>query len=98
MPWPIISEEVQERCLTRISGRVRFIEGLSPRLQSQATSDAVGDHPEPEPLAYVFGKFKQSGLLSCSSALQSSTPQRTAPSCRRYVVGLPGVNALVPLD
>lgn len=26
--WPVITEEVQERCLTRISGRVRFIEGL----------------------------------------------------------------------
>ena len=29
--WPVISEEVQDRCLKRISGRVRFIEGLSPR-------------------------------------------------------------------
>jgi hypothetical protein len=27
--WPVISEDVQERCLTRISGRVRFIEGLT---------------------------------------------------------------------
>jgi hypothetical protein len=30
--WPVISEDVQERCLTRISGRVRFIEGLTPQL------------------------------------------------------------------
>jgi len=29
--WPVISEDVQERCLTRVSGRVRFIEGLSVR-------------------------------------------------------------------
>ena len=26
--WPVISEDVQERCLGRVSGRVRFIEGL----------------------------------------------------------------------
>ncbi len=61
--WPVISEDVQERCLTRISGRVRFIEGLSPQLQKQATSDAVGAHPEPQLLAYAFGKFEENGLL-----------------------------------
>ena len=61
--WPAISEDVLERCLTRISGRVRFIEGLTPELQALATSDAVGDHAEPQLLAYVFGKFKENGLL-----------------------------------
>ena len=61
--WPVISEDVQERCLKRVSGRVRFIEGLSPQLQAQATADAVGDHPEQQLLAYVFGKFKESDLL-----------------------------------
>ena len=61
--WPVISEEVQERCLTRISGRVHFIKGLTPQLQTQATWDAVGDHPEQLLLAYVFGKFKENGLL-----------------------------------
>ena len=61
--WPVISEDVQERCLKRISGRVRFIEGLTPQLQTQATLDAVGDHPEQQLLAYVYGKFKENGLL-----------------------------------
>ena len=32
--WPVISEDVQERCLKRISGRVRFIEGMTPQLQA----------------------------------------------------------------
>ena len=61
--WPVISEEVQERCLARIAGRVRFIEGLTPQLQTQATLDAVGDHSESQLLAYVYGKFKENGLL-----------------------------------
>ena len=61
--WPVISEDVQERCLKRISGRVRFIEGLSPQLQTQATVDAVSDHPKQQLLAYVFGKFKESDFL-----------------------------------
>ena len=44
--WAVVSEDVQERCMKRVSGRARFIEGLSPQLQAQATADAVGDHPE----------------------------------------------------
>ena len=61
--WPVVSENVQERCLKRVSGRVRFVERLSPALQTQATADAVGDHPEQQLLAYVFGKFKENNLL-----------------------------------
>lgn len=61
--WSVISEDVQERCLARISGRVRFTEGLTPQLQAQATADAIADHPEQQLLAYVFGKFKENGLL-----------------------------------
>jgi len=61
--WPVISEDVQERCLTRISGRVRFIEGLTRQQQVQATSDAITNHPEQQLLAYVFGKFREHSLL-----------------------------------
>jgi hypothetical protein len=61
--WPVICEDVQERCLKRISGRVRFIEGLTQQQQTQATSDAIADHPEQQLLAYVFGKFAEHGLL-----------------------------------
>ena len=60
--WPVISEDVQGRCLGRVSGRVRFIE-VSPQLQAQVTADAVSDHPAQQLLAYVFGKFKESDLL-----------------------------------
>ena len=42
---------------------MRFIEGLTPQQQTQATSDAVGDHPEQQLLAYVYGKFKENSLL-----------------------------------
>ena len=61
--WPVVAEAVQERCLARISGRVRFIEGLTPELQTRATLDAVGDHPEQQLLAYLYGKFKEHGLI-----------------------------------
>jgi hypothetical protein len=60
--WPVISEDVQERCLQRLSARVRFIEGLTPQQQTQAVSDAIAKHPEQQMLAYVFGKFRDHGL------------------------------------
>jgi len=61
--WPLISEDVQERCLKRISGRVSFAEGLSPELQDQVALDIVREQPEQHLLAYVYGKFKDNGLL-----------------------------------
>lgn len=61
--WPIISEGVQERCLKRISGRVRFIQGLTQQQRTQATLDAIADHPEKHLLGYVFGMFREHGLL-----------------------------------
>ena len=42
---------------------MRFIEALTPEQQTQAISDAVDDHSEKQLLAYVFGKFKENGLL-----------------------------------
>jgi hypothetical protein len=47
----------------RISGRARFIEGLTQQQQAQATSDAIANHPEQQLLAYVFGQFREHGLL-----------------------------------
>lgn len=60
--WPLVSEDVQERYLARISARMRFIEGLTPQLQTQAATDAVGDHSEPYLLGCVHGKFREHGL------------------------------------
>jgi hypothetical protein len=65
--WPLISEDVLERCLKRISGRVRSIEGLTPPQQRQVTSDAIDAHPEQLLLAYVYGKFEENGLLGVKS-------------------------------
>ena len=59
--WPVFSEEVQERCLALMAGCVRFIERFAPQLQMQATSDAIGDHPWQQTLAYVYGRFKGHG-------------------------------------
>ena len=42
---------------------MRFIEGLTPQQQTQASLDVVADHPEQHLLANVFGKFGEHGML-----------------------------------
>ena len=56
--WPVVSEDVQERGLQRVVRRVRFIEGLTPPLQTQAVHDALAAHPQQPMLAWVFGEMK----------------------------------------
>ncbi len=70
--WPVISENDQERCLKRVTGRIRFTEGLAPDLQAKATSDAITDHPEQELLAFVFGTFKERGLLGIQNEAEKT--------------------------
>jgi hypothetical protein len=65
--WPVISEDIQDRGLKRISARVRFIEGLTPRQQQQATANAIADHTEQQILAYAFGKLTEHGLNAVKS-------------------------------
>ena len=61
--WPLVSEEMQERCFARFAGRMRFLEGLSNEDQSMAVSDVVANHGEPWLLAFVFDELQSHGLL-----------------------------------
>lgn len=57
--WPVINEDVQERCLKRVVARVRFIEDLNSDLTAVAVKNALDDHPEKPMLAFVIGRMKQ---------------------------------------
>lgn len=61
--WPLISDEVQDRCMQRLCARVGFIEGRTHNLQVQASSQATTEHPEQALLAWTLGQFKDHGLL-----------------------------------
>jgi hypothetical protein len=65
--WPVISEDMQDLCMQRVTARVGFIEGLTPAQQTQATLQGVSLHPEKQLLAYVFGKFSEHGLLGVAT-------------------------------
>jgi hypothetical protein len=61
--WPVISLDMQDRCLQRVTARARFIEGLTAQQQNQVIDQGVALHPEKPMLAYVYGKFKEDGLI-----------------------------------
>lgn len=61
--WPLISEQVQDRCMQRLCARVAFIEGLTHDLQEQASAQGATEHPEQPLLAWTLGQFKDHGLL-----------------------------------
>jgi hypothetical protein len=65
--WPVITEDFQDRCLKRVVGRVRFIEGLTPQQQMQTVTDGIMEHPEQPMLAYVMGKLREHDLLVIES-------------------------------
>jgi hypothetical protein len=56
--WPLISEEEQERQLTRLRGTIAFSEDLTDPTQAHAArAQYVKDHPEAPLLAYVIREF-----------------------------------------
>ncbi len=64
---PMITEAVQERCLARVVGRSRFIEGLSPRLADQVVHQQIENHPEKFLLALVVNELREHGFDSVRS-------------------------------
>ena len=61
---PIITEEIQDRCLARMAGKSKFIEGLSASATSQAVWDQVASHLEPNLLALCFDILRENDLAS----------------------------------
>ena len=62
-----ITEDDQERCLARVTGRARFLEGLDSASAEKAVADQVHTHPEPQLLALAHGMLQDSGITSVHS-------------------------------
>lgn len=61
--WPLISENVQERCLQRLSARARFNEGLPEHLADQMLQQFCDEHRERYLLAFVYGYLGEHDLM-----------------------------------
>lgn len=61
--WPIVSEDVQDRCMQRLTARARFNEGLPGELAQQMIQQFCEEHPERHLLAFVYGYLGEHDLL-----------------------------------
>ena len=61
--WPIVCEDVQDRCMQRLTARARFNEGLPGDLANQVDQQFCDEHPERYLLAFVYGYLGDHGLL-----------------------------------
>ena len=68
--WPVISEAMQERCLQRLTGRIRFTEGLGPELLDRAVWDQIAGHGEPHLLAFAYGHMRDHGLVAVRTEVE----------------------------
>jgi hypothetical protein len=68
--WPVISEDTQEQCLQRLTGKLRFTEGLSPELQQRAIDEQINEHTERYLLAFVWGTLRDHDLLGIRTDAQ----------------------------
>ena len=63
LSWPLISEDDQDLCMQRLTAKVRFVEGLPPKLLQQAVKQHISEHAEPQLLAFAYGHLRASGVL-----------------------------------
>ena len=68
--WPLITEAIQDRCLQRLTDRLRLAQGLAPRRLRRAVQGAIDGHPEPHLLAYAYGHLNEHGLLTIDTEAQ----------------------------
>ncbi len=61
--WPVISEDTQEVCLKRLTGRVRFAQGLPAELRQRSTQQYINEHRERHLLAFAYDHLRDNDLL-----------------------------------
>lgn len=61
---PLITEDVQETCLQRLTATMKFTEGMPQILIDQMITEFCGNHREPYLLAFVYSYLGEHDLLS----------------------------------
>jgi hypothetical protein len=62
--WPIVTEDIQDKCMQRLTARARFNEGLPGELATQVVQQFCDEHPERYLLAFVYGYLGDHDLLA----------------------------------
>ena len=61
--WPIVQEDEQERCMQRLTARMRFNEGLPVHMADGLVRRFCDEHSERNLLAFVYGHLGDHDLL-----------------------------------
>lgn len=62
--WPIVTEDIQEGCLQRLTARMRFNEGLPADLATNVVEQFYDEHAQRYLLAFVYGYLGDHDLLA----------------------------------
>lgn len=65
--WPLITEQLQEDCLQRLTAKLRFSEGDPAALKEQAVQQHIDGCPEPYLLALVHEELRKQGWEQISN-------------------------------
>jgi hypothetical protein len=67
--WPLITEDIQDGCLQRLTARARFNEGLPADLATKVVEQFCDEHAERYLLAFVYGYLGEHDLMAvCTEA------------------------------
>lgn len=68
--WRPVTDDLQETCLKRVTGRIWFAEGLASAQLEAAVRQVITDHPEPALLALAIGRLGEAGWLGIADDAQ----------------------------
>lgn len=63
-PWPLVTEDIQDGCLQRLTARARFNEGLPRELANKIVEQFHTEHAERYLLAFVYGWLGDNDLMA----------------------------------
>ena len=63
-PWPLITEDIQDGCLQRLTARARFNEGLPQELATKLVQEFHSEHAERYLLAFVYSWLDEHDLMA----------------------------------
>lgn len=63
-PWPLVTEDIQDGCLQRLTARARFNEGLPQELATKLVEEFHNEHAERYLLAFVYGNLREHDLMA----------------------------------
>lgn len=68
--WSVVTEDIQEGCLQRLTARARFNEGLPRELATQTVQKFCDEHRERNLLAFAYGYLNEHDMLAVRTEVE----------------------------